>query len=265
MNYAYEIRRQAEAAPRAALPAVASAMWKAFGEGHLSEAEAEALSGLIEARQSSPRPAANMGNAQVLRSPVSGSANAETPGIAYGLTGAPRSRTGSRPRTDASMARRRRWAASGRLPPGLAARFTLAEQAVLAVIAVEVAKRGDCRLAVGHIAAVAGVSETMVRNAIREARTHGLLTVEERRLARFRSDTNVVCIVSREWTAWLQLARSGERATVARLSGGGCRSPQGTNTPVSYPVNLEGRKGQKRSRGTKLAAAGKPDIANSAL
>ena len=51
MNYAYEIRRQAEAAPRAALPAVASALWKAFGEGHLSEAEAEALSGLIEARQ----------------------------------------------------------------------------------------------------------------------------------------------------------------------------------------------------------------------
>ena len=55
MNYAYEIRRQAEAAPRAALPAVASALWKAFGEGHLSEAEAEALSGLIEARQGSPR------------------------------------------------------------------------------------------------------------------------------------------------------------------------------------------------------------------
>ena len=47
MNYAYEIRRQAEAAPRAALPAVSAALWKAFGEGHLSEAEAEALSALV--------------------------------------------------------------------------------------------------------------------------------------------------------------------------------------------------------------------------
>ena len=236
MDYAYEIRRQAEAAPRAALPAVASALWKAFGEGHLSEAEAEALSGLIEARQLS---GAERSVEQV-----------------ENRTGAPRKAVGSRPRTDASMVRRRRWAASGRLPPGIAARFTLAEQAVLAVVAVEVAKRGDCRLAVGHIAAVAGVSETMVRNAIRQARTHGLLTVEERRLARFRSDTNVVCIISQEWTAWLRLARSGERGAAPRQSGGGCRSSQGTNTPVFYPVNLKGRRGQKGCRGQRATRDG---------
>ncbi|WP_187275501.1 helix-turn-helix domain-containing protein [Methylobacterium sp. WL6] len=227
MNYAYEIRRQAEVAPRAALPAVASALWKAFGEGHLSEAEVEALATIIEARRVSPRFEENLPEAR---------------------GGGPRKAVGSRPRTDASMARRRRWAASGRFPPGIAARFTLAEQAVLAVIAVEVAKRGDCRLAVGHIAAIAGVSETMVRNAIREARTHGLLTVEERRLARFRSDTNVVCIVSREWCAWLRLARSPERGAAPRQSGGGCRSPQGASTPVPYPVNLEGRRRQKGCR-----------------
>ncbi|MFK5600549.1 helix-turn-helix domain-containing protein [Methylobacterium sp. HMF5984] len=185
MDYAYEIRRQAEAAPRAALPAVASAMWKAFGKGHLSEAEAEALSGLIEARQ------ANVGT------------HAPKP------LGSPRSRAGSRPRTDASMERRRRWAASGRLPPGLATRFTLAEQAVLAVVAGEVAKRGDCRLALDHIAALAGVSRATVRNAIRQAKVLGLVTVEERRQSRFRNDTNVVCIVSREWTSWLRLARKG--------------------------------------------------------
>ena len=257
MNYAYEIRRQAEAAPRAALPAVASALWKAFGEGHLSEAEAEALAAVIEARQGSPRPAANLGNSQGSTPPGLGRLNAEIPGIIASRTGSPRSRVGSRPRTVASMERRRRWAASGRLPPAIAARFTLAEQAVLAVVAVEVVKRGDCRLAVGHIAAAAGVSETMVRNAIREARMHGILTVEERRLARFRSDTNVVCIVSREWTAWLRLARSGERATVARLSGGGCRSPQGTNTPVSYLVNSEPQKRRKGCRGEEIRTNGR--------
>ena len=128
MDYAYEIRRQAEAAPRAALPAVASALWKAFGEGHLSEAEAEALSGLIEARQLSEteRSAEQVKN----------------------RTGSPRSRAGTRPRTDASMGRRQRWAASCRLPPALAASFTQAEQAVLSLVAAETTRRGDCRLAV---------------------------------------------------------------------------------------------------------------------
>jgi hypothetical protein len=247
MNYAYEIRRQAEAAPRAALPAVASALWKAFGEGHLSETEAEALSELIEARQSSPHRGANLPAGQ-------GMGEIAIPSDATPTrTGAPRSRTGSRPRTDASMARRRRWAASGRLPPGIAARFTLAEQAVLSVVAVEVAKRGDCRLTVGHIAAVAGASETTVRNALRQARQLGLVTIEERRLARFRNDTNIIRIVSRGWTAWLRLARSDERGAVPRKSGGGCRSPQGTNTPVPYSVNSEGRRPQGGIRGVEIS------------
>ena len=238
MDYAYEIRRQAEAAPRAALPAVVSAMWKAFGEGHLSEAEAEALSELIEARQGSPRSGANPPTIT----------NAEIPRIASGLTGASRSRGGTRSRTDASMARRRRWAASGRLPPGLAARFTLAEQAVLAVIAVEVTKRGDCRLCHEHVAAAAGVSRSTVKMALRQAKALGLVTIEERRLARFRNDTNVVCIVSREWTAWLRLSRSSESSAIPRQSGGGVKSATRTNTPVSYPVNSQGRRPQKGCR-----------------
>ena len=60
------------------------------------------------------------------------------------------------------MERRRSWAAAGRLPPKLAARFTLAEQAVLAVVAVEVARHGACTLTIGHIAALTGVSATTV-------------------------------------------------------------------------------------------------------
>ena len=42
MNYADEIRRQAEAASRAALPAVTALLWRAYGEGKVTEAEAEA-------------------------------------------------------------------------------------------------------------------------------------------------------------------------------------------------------------------------------
>ncbi len=56
MDYADAIRRQAEDVPRAALPAVTAALWRAFGEGHVTEAEAEALSALIEARQVFPDP-----------------------------------------------------------------------------------------------------------------------------------------------------------------------------------------------------------------
>ena len=150
-------------------------------------------------------------------------------------TVSPRRSTGSRPRTDASLERRRRWAASGRLPPGLAARFTLAEQAVLALVAAEVARRKDCRLAVRHLAAIAGVAETTVRNAIREAVRLGLVTVEERRITGFRNDTNIVRIVSPEWIAWLRLARKGSAQISAHpplAQGGGCRSAQRTPTEI---------------------------------
>lgn len=227
MIYSDEIRRQAEAAPRAALAAVAAAMWRAYTEGRITEPEAEDLSLFIEARRVS--------------------ADVGLPGPAQDRQSSRRKAgVGSRPRTDGSMARRRRWAASGRLPPGLAARFTLAEQAVLALVAAEVARRGDCRLAVGHIAAIAGLSETTVRNAIREARKLGLLTVEERQITGFRNDTNIVRIVSPEWIGWLRLARKGDTVTVPPSLGhrrhgdthpslaqrGGCKSPQCTPTQV---------------------------------
>ncbi|MDQ0450021.1 hypothetical protein QO012_004546 [Methylobacterium aerolatum] len=211
--YVEEIRRRAEDAPRAALPSVMSAMWAAFAEGKITEEEAGTLSRVIAEKQQAPdpTPTARLGDP----APLAGA------GIVK--------RYGSAPRTDASMARRRTWAASGRLPPQLAARFTLAEVAVLAVVAAESSKRGDCRLAVGHLAAVAGVSSSTVRNALREAHRLGLLTIELRRLTGFRNDTNVVRIISAEWTAWGRLAR---RETRALGEGGGCKSVMGTPTGV---------------------------------
>ncbi|MCJ2072455.1 helix-turn-helix domain-containing protein [Methylobacterium sp. J-030] len=223
--YADEIRRQAEVAPCAALPAVTAALWRAYGEGKVTEAEAEALSGLIEARTLStggPR-SGQSPNGSATVTPRMG----DTVGSTSGLVGSVRRPgAGSRPRTDASMERRRRWAASGRLPPGLAARFTLAETAVLALVAAEVARRGDCRLAIDNLAAVTGVSRTTVKNAIREATRLGLLTVEERQVTGWRNDTNVVRITSREWTAWLQLARR------TLSSGRGVKSATTTHTQV---------------------------------
>jgi hypothetical protein len=176
-----EFRRTIEASPRQALPELASAMWKAYGAGQISEAEAEDLSVLIEARRALP----------VAPDPLV-------------------RRVGSRPRTPASVGRRRSWAASGRLPPNIAAQFTPAEAAVLAVLAVEVRRSGDCRWPHAKLAAVAGVSESTVKRALRAARDLGLISTEERRLSAWRSDTNVTRIISSEWQAWLRIRGGGQ-------------------------------------------------------
>src|SRR3954471_424575 len=176
-----QLRRAVEASPRAELPAVAALLWKAYAAGQLSEAEASALSEVIEARRALP----------AAPKPI-------------------QRRLGSRPRSPASMERRRRWAASGCLPPAIAARFTLAEQSALAVIAAENRKRGDCRLTNGELADVAGVSITTVKNALRAARALNLLSIEERRLTAFRNASNVVRITDPSWRAWLRLGGGGK-------------------------------------------------------
>src|SRR3954470_16491190 len=103
-----QLRRAVEASPRVELGKVSGLLWRAYASGQVSEAEAQALSDLIEARRALPAP----------QKPL-------------------QRLLGSQPRSPASMERRRRWAAGGSLPPALAARFTVAETAVLAVIAAE--------------------------------------------------------------------------------------------------------------------------------
>src|SRR3954469_15707402 len=194
--FAKQLRRAVEASPRVELAKVSGLLWKAYAAGQVTEVQASELSDLIESGRSLPAP----------QKPL-------------------QRRLGSRPRSPASMERRRRWAASGALPPALAARFTLAETAVLAVIAAEVLRHSACTLTVGHIAALAGVSETTVRNAVRQARMLALLQVEERRVSAWRNRPNVVRIVSREWLGWLRL-----RAPKERAPGGGCKLVNPTPT-----------------------------------
>src|SRR5215204_7260020 len=192
-----QLRRAVASSSRAELPAVSALLWKAYAAGQVTEAEASALSEAIELKRALPAP----------QKPV-------------------QRRFGSRPKTPASLERRRRWAASGAMPPALASRFTLAEQAVLAVVAAEHRKRGDCRLTNKEIADVAGVSVTTVKNAMRAARGLNILTVEERRLTAFRNASNVVRIVSPEWRAWLRL-------------GGGGKSVPRSHTQLKIPASAQ--------------------------
>ncbi len=185
--FADDIRRALPGTPRERLAELAAAVWKGFACGALQEGEAQQLAEEIAARKTVPvRPAE------------------------------PRRRVGSKPRSPEAMERRRRWTGSGWLPPQLAARFTMAEAAVLAVIAAEVARRGLCRLTLGHIASLAGVSRSTAKNAVRQAVALGVLTSEEWRLSAFRSAPNTVRIVSPEWRTWLRM-RDRKRAGTDHL------------------------------------------------
>ena len=187
--FAEEIRRAVQATPRHRLAEISAAVWKGFAAGAVSEDEAQGLAELIEARKVVP----------------TASAAAHRP-------------VGSRPRSSSSLERRRAWTGSGWMPPAIAARFTMGEAAAIGVIMAEIAKHGRCELPIGAIAGRAGVCATIVRNALRQARTLGLLHVEERRIARDRNRSNVVTIASRELELWVRT-----RARVERQRGG-CRS-----------------------------------------
>ncbi len=193
--FAEECRRAIMAAPRSRLDVLAKAVWQAYGADALSEAQASELCELVASRRVIPTAPA-----------------------------APRRPVGSRPRSSASMERRRAWTGSGWLPPAIAARFTMGEAAAIGVIVAEIAKRGRCELYIGAIAGRAGVCATIVKRALRQARSLGLLHVETRRVARDRNRPNVVTITSREIELWVRT-----RARVERQGGGGIFVPRTTN------------------------------------
>lgn len=174
----------------AALDDVSRLAWRAHAEGHLDERGIAGLAEAAEARRA------------VLRS--FGQPKPSQPPAPAAKPSRPIS-----PDRAASLARRRRLAASGALPPQLAACFTQGEVAALAVIAREVQRRGGCELPLDAIAALAGVSRTTVQNAVRAALAIGALARQERRRRGRKSDTNIFAITDAGWRAWLRL--SGNR------------------------------------------------------
>ena len=184
-----EIRRAVQACQRGRLPELSAAVWKGYAAGAVSEDEAQRLAELIEARKVVPMASA------AARRPV-----------------------GSRPRSSASLERRRAWTGSGWMPPAIAARFTMGEAAAIGVVVAEIANRGRCELYINAIAGRAGVCPSTVRNALRQARGLGLLHVNTRRVARDRCLSNVVTLVSRELELWVRTRVRAER------QGGTCKS-----------------------------------------
>lgn len=171
----------------AGLDEIARTLWAGLGAGEIGDAEAEAVSRAIEARRGAIRGRAAI-QAAVDRKAAQG------PSLWLWARAEDRAR---------SIGRRRRLAASGPLPPALAARFTTGELAVLRIVGDECRRAGTCDKTLGEVAARAGVGRTTAQRALRVAAMLGMIRVTERRRPYQRSLPNLVTVISAEWRAWL--------------------------------------------------------------
>src|SRR3954462_3305354 len=197
-----QMRASIEAARTPArLEDLARAIWQAWAAQAVSDDDAEHLAGLIHARKTAARGGREPGGRVPGRPSIFPPRRLQRP-----------------PARSAAIARRRQLAASGPMPPGLAAHFTTAELAVLRIVGDEVRGRGCCDRSIAEMAARAGCGRTTVQNALREAARLGLVTVAERRRDGRKNDTNIIRVVSREWLAWL--ARGPRHAVVLQHRSG---------------------------------------------
>ncbi len=178
------------------LDEISRLLWRAHAENALADDAAQTVAEALQARRLAlrggrPREALKLTTAR--RRPVS-------------------------PDKAASIARRRRLAASGAVPCQIAAQFTVSELSALTVVAREVQRRGRCELHLDALAAMAGTCRTVVQTALRTARALGHVTVTERRRAGQRSLTNVVQIIAPEWRAWLRLGGVGSELKTPRIN-----------------------------------------------
>lgn len=171
---------------------VSRTLWKAHGAGLIDDAAAQ---GLAEALQAQKQASAG----RAIPTPISRASGPRRPTT-------PRS-----PDRERSLRRRRACAMSGAVPSRIAAAFTLAEIAVLSIVAGEVRRSGDCRLPIDAIAALAGTSRSVVKRALRQAQHLGLLAVEQRPRPGAKNLSNVVRIISADWRAWLRLGNRGPK------------------------------------------------------
>ena len=200
--------------PLAALDALSRDLWRAAGEGALTEAQAQALAEAIHGRRR-PRAqasAVSLGGLAVVSSRKPPEAAAEAPEASSGQSPGqdprlwsyfPPKRPQRSPDRARSLERRRTLAASGPLPPKLACRFTTGELAVLKIVADSFVAGRQCTLSIPEIAARAGVGQTKARLALRIAQNLDLVSITERRVQYRPNRTNVVRIVSPSWLAWL--------------------------------------------------------------
>lgn len=202
----------------AALDAVTRALWAAVATGQISDEDAGRLSTAIEARRALGKV---VGSLKTFQPPTLAS-KPQRP-----------------PERSVAIERRRRLATSGVMPPALCARFTTGELAVLRIVVDEFTARQVCAICIDAIAARAGVSRTLVKGALKQARRLGMLKVRERRRTGAKSLPNVVTVVDREWLAWIKRGAAQQKPTPAGI---GVRNSTTTDT-----------RGLREGRGSRLS------------
>lgn len=241
MSFAEQVAEAIGQARGRALDDATQAVWRGLAAGLLDEQEAQSLAELAHARRNAYRAA------------PTGCRTGNEPQRAGAVhSGRFPPRRPQRPPVRAqAIERRRRIAASGPLPPKLAALFTIAELAVLGIVGDEVRRHGRCDRSLDELAARAGCSRSSAKNAIRAARTHGLIRVEHRPRPGRKHLPNAVEIVDRGWRAWLKRGRSagtGDRGQKNRPHGYSKLSP-GTERVETVPeVAADGASRHRRSR-----------------
>lgn len=163
----------------------ARSLWSDHGKGAIGDDLAQELSQIIEQRREALKCRATACKSRNVRRGLERRTDARATG----------KRTVRR-----NHERKRTMARAGLIPGQLVQDFTEGETAALSAIGCA-GVVSDWPIA--KIAAIAGVSVSTVRNALRKAARLGILVVTERRMRFARSLTNVVRIVSKVWTTWL--------------------------------------------------------------
>ena len=169
-------------------------IWRAHGAGTIADDQAQRLAEMIQQR----------------RQPV----DRQSPRLLI-MSSAPRIQRSPEQRSPdrrASLTRRREHAATGPLPPAIAAGFTTGELAVLKVLADEWLAHGACDRSLNELAARAGVCHSLAKRAVRLAELDGLITVQRRPRSGRKHLTNVIRVIRAEWLDWLA---KGRRKTYA--------------------------------------------------
>jgi hypothetical protein len=230
-----------ERAGRNQLDALFSQVSRALGAGSLADDRAQQLYELIQRRRG-PRP---------FRTSVPAGTDVLAP--RYFIQRSPEQRS---PDRRASIKRRREHTATGPLPPHLARHYTYGQVAVLRIVADEWLAHGACDRSLNELAARAGVSRKVAKQAVRLAELDGLITVQRRPRSGRKHLTNVIRVVRAEWVDWL---RKGWRKTYATnacsrakpdfpLARGVLRSPPRSQNSKTTSDGRVDKSGEKRNR-----------------
>jgi hypothetical protein len=171
-------------------------IWRAHEAGQLSDDQAQELAERIERQQRAGKTRWRLITGSSPRSYIQRSPEQKSPN------------------RRASIERRRLHAASGMLPPAIAANYTMGEQAVLRVVADEWLAHGACDLSRNEIAARAGVSHALAKRTLLMVERDCLIAVQRRPRSGRKHLTNITRIVRAEWIDWLNKGNRKSRAMV---------------------------------------------------